>query len=266
MRSYLIVEIQTESIERILYIKNLCFGNMNESSLKLLRKIYKDSKMCHNLKRICKIIYIEWKYSKKNVKFPISCNIGWQSVFEGNNRIGENSTFDGYMGRFTYIGPDSHISGRVGRFCSIAGTVRVVSGTHPTEQFVSTSPVFYSLYKQCGKTFVTETRFKENVFSDEKEQYVVTIGNDVWIGYGAIILAGVTIGDGAVIASGAVVCADVAPFSIVGGVPAKLIKMRFSDDEIACLMKLKWWDMDPEILERNKDLFVDIKKFLSSSL
>lgn len=77
----------------------------------------------------------------------------------------------------------------------------------------------------------------------------IIIENDVWIGYNATIMDGVTIGNGAVIAANAVVTKDVEPYSIVGGVPAKLIKKRFSDKIIKKLLKLKWWDMDYDILK-----------------
>ena len=79
------------------------------------------------------------------------------------------------------------------------------------------------------------------------------VGNDVWIGFEAVILAGVKIGDGAIIGARAVVTKDVPPYTIVGGVPAKTIRKRFSDEDIATLMELKWWDLPPaRILERIK--------------
>ena len=72
----------------------------------------------------------------------------------------------------------------------------------------------------------------------------IVIGNDVWIGYEAVILAGVTIGDGAVIGTRAVVTKDVPPYTIVGGIPAKPIKKRFPQETIDALLKIKWWDWD----------------------
>ena len=79
----------------------------------------------------------------------------------------------------------------------------------------------------------------------------IVIGNDVWIGYEALILAGVTVGDGAIIAGRAVVTKDVPPYTIVGGVPAKPIRKRFNDDTIAALEKLRWWDWDEERIREN---------------
>lgn len=86
----------------------------------------------------------------------------------------------------------------------------------------------------------------------------INIGNDVWIGYNATIMAGVTIGDGAIIATNSTVIKDVAPYSIVGGNPAKEIKKRFSDEIIIKLLKLKWWNWDiKEITENIQNLTDD---------
>ena len=79
------------------------------------------------------------------------------------------------------------------------------------------------------------------------------IGNDVWIGYEASILAGVTIGDGAIIGTRAVVTKDVPPYTIVGGVPARQIRKRFSDEVISTLLTLKWWDWSEERIAINLD-------------
>ena len=79
----------------------------------------------------------------------------------------------------------------------------------------------------------------------------IVIGNDVWIGYEAVILAGVMIGDGAVIGARAVVTKDVPPYTVVGGVPAKEIKKRFSQQTIEELLRLKWWDWDEDRIARN---------------
>ena len=103
---------------------------------------------------------------------------------------------------------------------------------HPTDTF-STSPVFYE--------DVFEEPFRVTQRSGYKNLVQTTIGNDVWIGSGVKIKTGITIGDGAVIGAGSVVTKDVAPFSIVAGVPAKLIKMRFSPEIIERIQTLAWW-------------------------
>ena len=81
----------------------------------------------------------------------------------------------------------------------------------------------------------------------------IVIGNDVWIGYEAVILAGVTIGDGAIIGARAVVTKDVPPYTIVGGVPAKPIRKRFSDSDISRLLELRWWDWPTEKIAAHID-------------
>ena len=81
----------------------------------------------------------------------------------------------------------------------------------------------------------------------------ITIGNDVWIGYEAVLMAGVTIGDGAVIGARAVVTKDIPPYTIAGGVPARPIKRRYTEETIAALSSLKWWDWPEERIAQNLD-------------
>ena len=90
-----------------------------------------------------------------------------------------------------------------------------------------------------------------NVNYNVGESGDIIIGNDVWIGYEAVILAGVTIGDGAIIGSRAVVTKDVPPYTIVGGVPARPIRRRFDDETVEALLHLRWWDWDEEKIRRN---------------
>ena len=88
------------------------------------------------------------------------------------------------------------------------------------------------------------------------------IGNDVWVGMNVIIMRGVTIGDGAVIAAGSVVTADVEPYSIAGGIPAKHIRYRFSKEIIESLLEIRWWDWPEEKIRKNVHLFYDIENFI----
>ena len=127
----------------------------------------------------------------------------------------------------------------IGKYCSIARFVCLGTGQHPTD-LLSTHPM---LYKDMpyGPNLPPECRAK---FDNIKPP--CHIGNDVWIGINSVIMDGITIGDGAIVASGSVVTKDVPPYAIVGGVPAKLIRYRFSPEIIAALLELRWWDLPME--------------------
>lgn len=138
-----------------------------------------------------------------------------------------------------YHYPINHDRLSIGKFCSLACGCRFLfTSANHTLSSLSTYP-FPLFYEEWGldKTQVTEAW-------DNKGDII--IGNDVWIGYEAIILSGVTIGDGAIIGARAVVTKDVAPYTIVGGLPAKPIRQRFDPETIDALLALKWWDWPPE--------------------
>lgn len=208
------------------------------------------------LKSAFKRLYVRHKFRKKNIKIARGAEIGLKSVMEGCNRIGANTHFIGHLGYASYMGEDCHIQAKIGRFCSISSRVITVRGTHPTKIWASTHPIFFSTKKQCGKTFVTQDKFLEN-------KPMINIGHDVWIGDSAILMDGISIGNGAVIASGAVVTKNVEPYSIVGGVPAREIKKRFSEDIINRLQKSKWWERSEQWLSDNAELFEDAERLLS---
>lgn len=214
------------------------------------------------MKQIAKLLYYRIKYRKRNVKISNGCNIGFGTIFEGNNFLGRETMFYGNIGYGSYIGANCVFSGKIGRYCSIANNVNVVGGTHPTQSFVSTHPCFYSLLTQSGFTYVSENRFDEYKYASDK--YSVVVGNDVWLGYGCMIMSGVTIGDGAIVAAGAVVTKDVEPYSIVGGVPAKVIRNRFTEEQVDFLLEFKWWDKDKNWIKENVDEFSNIEKFMST--
>jgi len=137
----------------------------------------------------------------------------------------------------------------IGAFCSINEHAKVGTiGNHVTES-ISTFPL--------GR--LVENHKPSQVFNKEQK---ITIGNDVWIATNAIILPGVTIGDGAVIAAGAVVTKNVPPYSICGGVPAKVIKYRFEQPVIEALLKIRWWEWGDEKIIENIDLFYNVEHFI----
>lgn len=141
----------------------------------------------------------------------------------------------------------------IGRYCSIAHGVSIGMTAHSTS-FLSSSTVFkfnnnseFFLNEWNERDLTWEKAMREkNVESWKKP--LPKIGNDVWIGYGATILNGVTVHDGAVVAAGSVVTKDVEPYSIVGGVPAREIKKRFRKEVVDELLEIKWWEYRPEIL------------------
>lgn len=206
-------------------------------------------------------LFCKMLYRKKHVILHSNSRVCRGSVLEGNNLIGCNSIISGHLGRGSYLGENCMIRGYVGRYCSISNGVRVVIGKHPTERYVSTHPCFYSTRKQAGFTYVEDSLFEEVKYA--KDKYHVVIGNDVWIGENALIYGGVTIGDGAIVAAGAIVNKDVSPYTIVGGIPAKVLRKRFLDEQIKELLEIKWWDFsESEILEQITK-YMDIDSFLS---
>ncbi len=136
----------------------------------------------------------------------------------------------------------------IGKFCMIAsGVTFIMNGANHLTDAITTYPfaIFGNGWENAmaGKSY--------------PQKGDINIGNDVWIGYNATIMAGVNIGDGAIIATNSTVIKDVEPYSIVGGNPAKEIKKRFSDDKINQLLKIKWWDWDIENFKEYVQILTD---------
>lgn len=158
----------------------------------------------------------------------------------------------------TEIGAFSYLRGcflrapvKIGRYCSFAPDVSIGIGKHPTD-WLSTHP-FQLFTQDFFSPYPEYTSISHQQRTEDMLEKNIAIGDDVWVGTHVIIKDGITIGTGAVVGAGAVVTKDVPPYAIVGGVPAKTIKMRFPEKTIQKLQKLKWWDYDLAPLKNNVD-------------
>ena len=152
------------------------------------------------------------------------------TLFENNNVL--------------YHYPINHDKLQIGKFCSIAcGAKFLFNSANHTLSSLSTYP-FPLFFEEWG----LEKKDVTNAWDNKGD---IVIGNDVWIGYEAVVLAGVTIGDGAIIGTRAVVTKNVPPYTIVGGVPAKPIMKRFSEETISALLEIQWWNWSKERIARN---------------
>ena len=176
-----------------------------------------------------------------------SARVEYSSVSRKSKVWGRSRLFHSTIDDYTYVGRDTWVvHAHLGKFCSVANECVIGMGTHSLN-FLSTSSLFTSRHNGTGQVWT-----KKNSFEEYKE---IFIGNDVWIGYRAMVMGGVHIGNGAVIAAGAVVTKDVPPYAIVGGVPAKIIRYRFSQNVIDKLIDIKWWNMSETDLKKKISIF-----------
>lgn len=170
-------------------------------------------------------------------------------------------------GKYTYGNPTIFSWGEntkliVGNFCSIAHNVKVYLGGNHRHDWVTTFP-FGHIHTNVFNSF--------NGVGHPQSKGDIIIGNDVWIGGNVVIMSGITIGDGAVIANNSHVVNNVEPYSIIGGNPAKLIKYRFTSEQIEKLLEIKWWNWDDEKINQNINLLCNenidefINKFYNNS-
>ncbi|MGL3001280.1 CatB-related O-acetyltransferase [Flavobacterium sp. RSSB_23] len=165
-------------------------------------------------------------------------------VFEGKNAVPDRCNFSGNIeiGYATTLGYNNILSGNIsiGKYCQLGADVALHATNHPISSMT---------------TYINTNLFQGEL-QELKEENKIAIGNDVWIGHGVIIVGNINIGNGAILAAGSVVTKDVAPYTIVAGVPAKPIGKRFSDSIIQEIETLQWWDLSESELENIKPLFL----------
>ena len=164
-------------------------------------------------------------------------------VFEGKNAVPDGCNFSGKIkiGYATTLGYRNLFGGTIsiGKYCQLGFDVALHATNHPISYMT---------------TYINQNLFQGDL-KQLKEENTITIGHDVWIGHGVIIVGNVTIGNGAILAAGSVITKDVAPHTIVAGVPAKEVRKRFSETIIQEIETLQWWDKSEQELEKIKPLF-----------
>ncbi len=162
--------------------------------------------------------------SVRGSQFGVFCEVG------ARTKVAECS-----FGDFSYVVNDSDIIyTTVGKFCSIAAHTRINPGNHPVERVAMNHFTYRSSAYGLGDD--------DPAFFDWRRSFHCTLGHDVWIGHGVVVLPGVSLGNGAVAGAGAVVTKDVPPFAIVVGNPARVLRLRFDPAVIERLQRLGWWD------------------------
>jgi acetyltransferase-like isoleucine patch superfamily enzyme len=204
-------------------------------------------------------IWMNWLWHKvlterrnKNLRLgymsrAVNCRFGANNVIYDDVLLSSVS-----LGDLTYVSNGCRLQNTtVGKFACIGPDVLCGLGRHPSRDFVSVHPAFYSPLAQGGITFVSESLFEEYA--------PIVIGNDVWIGARAIILDGVVIGNGAIVGAGAVVTSSVPPYAVVAGAPARVMRYRFTPEQINLIESSKWWDWDLALLRERYPSFQDVE-------
>lgn len=179
----------------------------------------------------------------KNVITNPNIEVGDYTMY--NDFVNDPAKFE--QNNVLYHYPINHDKLKIGKFCSVAcGAKFLFNSANHAMASLSTYP-FPLFFEEWGLE-------KKDVAKSWDNKGDIIIGNDVWIGYEAVILAGITIGDGAIIGTRAVVAKDVPPYTVVGGVPAKPIRKRFDDKTISDLLEIQWWNWSSEKIAQNIDV------------
>jgi len=181
----------------------------------------------------------------------IDCTFGRDVVLSDGDDIYMSS-----LGDHSYVAAHTSICWTdIGRFCSVGPNTFIGMAQHPARGFVSTHPIFYLSLPERNLSWSDRDYFDGAART--------TIGHDVWIGGNVSIKAGLTIGHGAIIGAGAVVTRDVAPYTVVAGVPARKLRDRFTPAQAEFLLKLCWWDRDDAWLRAHLHDFHDIERLVN---
>lgn len=201
------------------------------------------------------------KFNKCGNVVSYKSEVDAKTTLEGKNEIGESSIKNTNIGICSIIGSGCELNNcKIGSFTSISSSVRIVSARHPLN-FVSTYSGFYNGSKP--RFPYSDQHFEEYLTTNDG--FSCEIGNDVWIGRNVLIKGGIVIGDGAVIGMGSVVTKDVPPYSVVAGVPARILRYRFSEKQIEALLMIRWWKWPLEKIEKRKEKFTNIEKFIAET-
>ena len=199
--------------------------------------------------------YLRTKWRYPNTTFATGVNADDKCAFEEGVIVHRHTELSrASIGAYSYVGRDSILwNCTIGRFCSIGPEVRIGLGIHPVRGMISTYPGFYSDRPSVPIKFRSDNSVIEH--------RLVAVGNDVWIGARAMLIDGVKVGDGAVIAAGSIVTRDVPPYCVVAGIPAKVVRRRFTEEQALRLVAFAWWNRGIEFCSQHASLFVAPDQF-----
>lgn len=254
----LIDGIQCCGIEELIEIKTdiVIFLSVPEKYIKAVKLYLIENKLDD--------IIINTPYTQSILRVKEEVRFDINTTFEGHNFLDNRCILtNSYLGFASYLAQNTVLDRvKIGKYCAIGPNVSIIRGQHPAKKFVSIHPAFYSLDNEgtdihyCSEQLFSEFKYTQN-------NYTVEIGNDVWIGKNVQLMEGITIGDGAIVAAGGLVTKDVPAFTIVGGIPATIIRDRFDTSEKLFLEKLQWWNKSESWIHKYAVHFQDIKLLMS---